>query len=985
MTPARAPAGPPRGRGILRHYTVKPTLRRHLREVVFASPGYAFASFVHLLALVLLSFWTIAEAIEERARRPIEVRLAAASDVVLAVPEPTRRESLDALAPPDPEQVLQAAPETDTDDPYQEALGGSAGHMVESARAFGLGSSGGFGRGGSRGGRGGPSTASEGALRSGLDWLARHQSGSGGWDEPGRGCGARRCQVASDGQVAHTALALLCFLCADHGPEKAGRYQALVKRAIAWLADRVDRHGQFDGAFQGYHQGIGTLALAEALARQRTPELERVVARAAKCLEDAQHPAGGWRYRPREAADTSVTSWVALGLKSAEHAGVPVDPSTWRTLERYVDAVSYQDGTTGYLAGNSGTIAMGASGFFMRLMLGEDPKTPRNRAATKLLERFGRSLRDDGGWDMYAVYYTALAMYQVGGEPWRELNPRIRDGLVAAQRTQGCERGAWVWSGHLLGTTFSMLTLETYYRYLPVHGDGDDAEGVQPALGEVSPGQRRLTEATWALEQALKHQDTGLVLAAEAAFEGAVEALEAEADSQNAALIAEARARLVQCVALQADPERTLARADEYLARLPAGMKPQLAVLRVRRGELVRRAIEAARAAAAPGASDAALERADAALKAAEQALGAERAALADADPAQAQEVAKAAQALETVRLHLGFALAPDRQIDEARASFTGPPLGPLDQAERLAVEGALDRAVRTFALVARGELPAASLARAEDDLTWAQRRAPLGRATAEVAARLHTTLERAAFSRVLALLALQRDADAAGAARAFAATYPRSRWLADVEAAERAALSRRVEAAVATDLERERLLSLLIAWSKAAPADEATTPWLDVGELLLACGGADDADRCFERALRDPALPREASERARLHRARFARAKGRLEAAEAFLAGLDRDQANVRLEACGLLRDRGRAREALEGYHVVLRGLEAERPAAWWEAAIAAAECYVELGEVAQARRFLDELRRTDPTFGGDEPRRRRIIDLMVRLDAMR
>src|SRR5690606_29169911 len=149
---------------------------------------------------------------------------------------------------------------------------------------------------------------------------------------------------------------------------------------------------------------------------------------------------------------------------------------------------------------------------------------------------------------------------------------------------------------------------------------------------------------------------------------------------------------------------------------------------------------------------------------------------------------------------------------------------------------------------------------RADDDLAWVNARAPLGRTPPAVAARLRVGLERAEFTRALALLAARRDEEAARAALAFAAAYPASRWPADVQAVERAALSRRVEADLATDAERERLVELLVAWSQAAPEDDAATPWVEVGELLLARGAAADADRCFARALRDPALPREAS-----------------------------------------------------------------------------------------------------------------------------
>ncbi|MCO5168851.1 MAG: hypothetical protein M9894_21135 [Planctomycetes bacterium] len=223
------------------------------------------------------------------------------------------------------------------------------------------------------------------------------------------------------------------------------------------------------------------------------------------------------------------------------------------------------------------------------------------------------------------------------------------------------------------------------------------------------------------------------------------------------------------------------------------------------------------------------------------------------------------------------------------------------------------------------------------------------------------------------------RRGGAAAAARAFVAQHPASAARAQAEAAERAALARRVEQRRATPDERARLVALLSAWATDAPPDDAATPWLAVGEVLLEAGALDAAERALAR------VDGPGRDVAALRRATLARARGDLDAAERLLQGLDPTRADVVLERGALLRARGRPREALEGYLALLRGLEAERPPVWWEAAIGAAEAYAELGDPGQARALLDGLRRKDPTFGGDEPRRRRIVDLMVRLDAAR
>ncbi|MBX3470738.1 MAG: hypothetical protein KF878_28040 [Planctomycetes bacterium] len=478
------------------------------RAALRASPGYAVAAFVHLLAIVLLSIVGVVAAVQERERPPVTVRLVSQPrvDVVTATPGAL----LDDVAPPLPAEVDVAAPS-------HEALGATLGDLAADA-VLGLAGAAGAGRGGQADARGGASAGSDAGIRGGLDWLVRHRAADGAWNvlptAHARGALPRR------GDSGITALALLCFLSAGPAEAVDARHGDLVDHATAWLAARVDRHGvvlsdlpertpkRSDPAdstwhwlpaagYEGYHQATVTLALAQALARREDPAVRSALQRAAACLEAAQdRKRGGWAYQPGLAGYTSLSGWAIMALRAAEQAGVEVQPGTWEAARGFLGLVSRPDGQTRYNRTQSGFggHGMNASGLFMRLVLGEPPTTARNAAAAALVA----TVAEPRAWDACETYYAALAMHQVGGAPWLRFNAPVRDAVVARQRQDGCERGSWSDEGQWLGgdpmtsTLFATLTLETYYRYGPVHAPGEPARPQEPTLAGTLESLRRV-------------------------------------------------------------------------------------------------------------------------------------------------------------------------------------------------------------------------------------------------------------------------------------------------------------------------------------------------------------------------------------------------------------------------------------------------------------------------------------------------------------
>ena len=84
--------------------------------------------------------------------------------------------------------------------------------------------------------------------------------------------------------------------------------------------------------------------------------------------------------------------------------------------------------------------------------------------------------------DIYYFYYATQVVHHVGAEPWDEWNGRMRDLLVATQdhgtrKGHAHQKGSWSPEGDALCnnlgrlgvTCLSLLTLEVYYRHLPLY------------------------------------------------------------------------------------------------------------------------------------------------------------------------------------------------------------------------------------------------------------------------------------------------------------------------------------------------------------------------------------------------------------------------------------------------------------------------------------------------------------------------------------
>ena len=84
------------------------------------------------------------------------------------------------------------------------------------------------------------------------------------------------------------------------------------------------------------------------------------------------------------------------------------------------------------------------------------------------------------GANMYYNYYATQVMKHMSGQKWNKWNGKMRDYLVKSQEKKGNAAGSWHFGGknhaseaggRLYNTSLACMTLEVYYRYLPLYGD----------------------------------------------------------------------------------------------------------------------------------------------------------------------------------------------------------------------------------------------------------------------------------------------------------------------------------------------------------------------------------------------------------------------------------------------------------------------------------------------------------------------------------
>jgi hypothetical protein len=475
----------------------KTRARRLFQLSLHESPAWLLSAVFHGALLIALGLWMLPQ-IQEKVRDLVATTIAddrfdleelTAPNQLEQPPAETTNEAMPAVIADTIAESVEISPLEETPAPPLaidvDALGPDMLPKSELASEVGLfGGRGLEGRGeaarkilvAQRGG----TVASEEAVNLSLNWFIEHQLPDGSWSFDHRQSPSCQGQCGDPGilrgGVGATALALLPFLGAGQ-THLRGKYAGQIEAGLNFLVGSMKlgpQGGNLMDDGRMYSHGLAAIALCEAYALTQDRRLHAPAQQAINFIVNAQDKrGGGWRYEPGQPGDTSVTGWQLMALKSAHMAYLEMPLENVEAVSRFLDRVAIDGGYAyGYMEKSirPGTTAVG---LLCRMYLG----WPRDNDA---LVRGAKYLADQGPsrGDFYYNYYATQVLAHFEGDLWQKWNKAMRDYYVQTQAKQGHEAGSWFVpsdphgakpGGRLYMTSMACMTLEVYYRHLPLY------------------------------------------------------------------------------------------------------------------------------------------------------------------------------------------------------------------------------------------------------------------------------------------------------------------------------------------------------------------------------------------------------------------------------------------------------------------------------------------------------------------------------------
>lgn len=313
--------------------------------------------------------------------------------------------------------------------------------------------------------------ATKAAIDSGLKFLAGSQNRDGSW----------RSRGANGGYpVAMTSLCGLALLSSGSTPTQ-GPFARNISSALTFVLKSARRDGLIAQLEEESHcmhgHGFAMLFLAQCLGVEEDPQrlgqIRIALQRAIELTGRSQSAAGGWLYTPDSGGDEgSVTVTQVQGMRAARNAGVAVPKRVIDNAMTYIDKSTNPDGGIRYQVSDNGqsrpAISAAAIVCYYNAGLYDDARAKKalQYVDSQLSPTNTQTARYFGHY-FYAHLYLAQVKFLLGGEPWQEYFPAMRQMLLEKQsRDDGSWDGDHV--GPAYGTAIALIILQLPYKALPI-------------------------------------------------------------------------------------------------------------------------------------------------------------------------------------------------------------------------------------------------------------------------------------------------------------------------------------------------------------------------------------------------------------------------------------------------------------------------------------------------------------------------------------
>ena len=342
----------------------------------------------------------------------------------------------------------------------------------------------------------GASANYQNAVKRGLEWLARHQLPDGSWNfDHSR---AENCTCGDPGTMTGctngaTALGVLPFLGTGQ-THREGSYKKIIGSGLLYLCRNMKADPQLGGSLWQEEggmdaHGLASLCLTETYAMTKDRNLKRPAQAALLFSQNAQDPgSGGWGYSPGEYGNTQTTTLQLLLMRSGWRGFLCTSAQCVENGMAFLDLTAQEDGAFYGCAAPGKEFESTAAALLARIYC--DGWTADHPALRKGVEWIVETGPTE---NVRSNFYATILIRQHRGDAWEKWHTELGERLVESQIADGSHAdGSWDpigvsgesdgvsgessrhWresGGRLYTTAFSLMTLEVYYRHMPIYQD----------------------------------------------------------------------------------------------------------------------------------------------------------------------------------------------------------------------------------------------------------------------------------------------------------------------------------------------------------------------------------------------------------------------------------------------------------------------------------------------------------------------------------